>query len=88
MRVLMKYILLAVVMLTTSVTPSIAEIDCRKAGEAAEWIYKMYKQGKHISDVMDVIDSRGFKGLTKKQSQILALDISERMNYFSLSVAP
>jgi hypothetical protein len=83
MRVLIKYILLASVMLATSVTPSIAEIDCRKFGEGAEWIYKMYKQGEHISDVMDVIDSRGLEGLTKKQSRILALNISENMDYFT-----
>lgn len=88
MRVFMKYILLASVMLATSVTPSMAEIDCRKLGEATEWIYRMYKQDWHISDVMDVIDSRGLEGLTKQQSRILALEISERISLALFGVIP
>lgn len=67
-------------MLTASVTPSIATTNCRQVGEAASWIYQIYEQDRPISDVMDVIDSRGFKGLTKEQSRKLALDVHKLMS--------
>ena len=80
MPVITKYVLLAVVMIVPIFTPLVAAANCRKVGEAAIWIYKIYEQDRPISDVMDVIDSRGLDGLTKDESRELALDVHQWMD--------